>query len=410
MKTIQYFLILALAGVFFHGKAQNCAPASPLGAQEGRSVMGLIVGSYPRLGPKGMEQAVAEWKKKAPSWERAYAVSLLERHLSENMAVVDYPLTDSAGPYADLLGDSASMAAAHYYEGLLQVVDGKYGLGVRSFNASELSGSINGDCRLPYFKTIAQYLEKYGTDSPLFKGFNGGFYNFTCDSLQWRFQQPDSADFTQMLLSLMDLSAMSGQEPVYHELMGDLLIHHPDRITANWFAFLAYFRLSHELPASAESFDEKAIYALEAPKTKRRTFDMYRFNQLRDRLGEDLDSADALRARYEAGEAAAVAANESARAFLEAEVAKLDGGEVAGKRITWMHELEPGLLPGIVREADKRYAENYGKEAKFAGEVDLKSVKSETQFNVYGISMILVVIGAVAFLWWQLRRNRDKSA
>ena len=259
---------------------------------------------------------------------------------------------------------------------------------------------------MPYFKVAAQYLEKYGDESPLFEGFNGGFYNFTCDSLQWRYKKPDSTAFHDMLRSLMDLVVISGERPVYYELMGDLLVHHPAPVTANWFSCLSYFRLAFALPDQQYAFEEKAIHALEAPLKRRDRFDNYQFNRLRQRMAEDLDSVAGLRAAYLERESAAVAEGKQAVAFLLGELAERQRGDGA---VTWMHEGEEGALPGIVREADRRYAEKRGLERKFAGEVDLKRVKTEASFNYYGIAMILVVIGAVVLIWVRMSRGAKKE-
>lgn len=413
MKTYRNLLLLALLGLSQVLNAQVFDPAAPIGADVGRSVLGVVMGSHPRLGTMGMEKALMDWEKAPASIEKAYAVAVLQRSANVKLERLDHPLTDSSAGNLELLAEAEGRTLGHYCEGIVQTIDGKYSLAVRSFNASELNGSLDPESRLPYFKTIAQYLEKYGDDTPLFKGFNGGFYSFACDSLQWRFKKPDSTDYHRMLRSLLDLSALTGQQSVYFELMGDLLVHHPDVVKANWFGCLSYFRSAFDIPQAKAIFEEKAIYALEAPQKAANRFDNYQFNRLRMRLQSDMDSVAVMRAEYEAGEKAAVAAGESASAFLEGELGKRAAVVEYGAgdaTVTYIHEDAPGNLPGIIREADRRHAESMGEERKFAGEVDLKGVKSETTFNIYGIAMILVVVGAVIFFWLKLTRGRKQES
>lgn len=402
IETMKYSSLL-LASVwlllFGHLDAAPCELRKLTGSSAEVSVLGLVMGNYPHYGAAGMEQAAAQLGKANASWDIAFASEFYQLQSKTGTATPGDFLVGENSAYTELLADSSQWGQAYFYEGVLQMIGADFEAAVGHFQTAELTGGLSSDCKLVDYRLIAQYFSQYGSSVPIFSGFNNGFYNFACDSLRLKRAAPDPIIYERLVNSVMDFIMLSQQPEPYMEILGDLLSQHPDKVTANWFPAIIYHRLAFDLPAQENRLKEKAIFALEAPRTARQRFDNYQFVQLGERLQEDLTLAEESWKSYEGEEKAAVEGGKSVEELLREKFGAAEGG------LLLMRENEAGALPSVIREADRRMAEDLGQQRKFAGKVDLKKVKGEQKFNYYAIVMIAVVIGSIIFIWRQLKKN-----
>jgi len=400
MKRITLLLIvLSLTGTQW-AWTQDCNGRRYVGADLETSVLGVVMGNYPHFGAAGLEQSRAALDQTFNTLENAFGRELVQLQLD--------PAAKFAGTLA-VADSSADTARLYHYEGLLHLVGGDYTTAVSRFNASMTAGNVPAECKREDYRLIAQYLDLYGDQVPIFSGFNNGFFNYACDSLRMPRNNPNPAIYNRLIESLLDLAIFTQRQPAYLEMLGDLMTQNPDQITANWFSAVSYLQLAKDVPAQAARLEEKAIHALEAPRTARSRFDSYQFTKLGQRLDEDRKLAEESRAAMVAEEEKAVQSGKPASEALAQEF------EAASAAVVLMRENEPGALPNVIREADRREAEKLGEERKFAGNVDLKEVKGEKRFNYYALVMIAVVIGAVIVLWRKLNqgakeRNNQSSS
>jgi|GEM_PF-3740537 len=385
MKHLSVFFLLVCMFATSMGWSQTCDHTAILQPDAGQSQLGLIMGDYPRLGPSVLKSKLSlVGGQEGLDW---FETNLLRLHTGQEIT--------STVMQEDMSG--SRMGELEYQEGLLALLAGEYATAISKFNASELNAALGRECNLNNYRLVAEYLSKYGDESPLFPHFNGGFFQFCQDSLRWGVEQTDSVAYHRMLGTVSDLVILSQEKPVYFELAGDLLANHSDEVTANWYGALAYLRLAELLPDQKEWVEEKAIFALEAPKTSRNRFDNYQFTQLKKHFANDRS-----------------AIQEARKSYLEAEGQNfVKGKEEAVARfgkpqpnLIWLREEDNSNVAIVIRKAFARYAEEMGRELRFAGDVDLKSVKSDTQFNLYAILMVGTVIFAVVFLGYQVRKNR----
>lgn len=382
-------LILLLVGVLSvsMGWSQSCDHTSALGPDAGHSQLGLLVGDYPLHGKAQLKKKVDGMGQESMSnW---FQVNILRLHLGQEISPA--PVTgEEAG--ADVLG------RLEYEQALLALLKGEYSKAVQKFNASELNTSLGRACRLNNYRLVAQYLDKYGDKAPLFPHFNGGFFQFCEDSLRWGTEQTDSVAYHQMLTTVSDLIVLSQEKTVYFELIADLLGRHSDQVTANWFGAVAYLRLADDIPKQKTLIEEKAFHALEAPKTSKGRFDNYQFTQLKKHFANDRSAAKEAREAYLKTES-----SDPAKASQEA-VARF-GKPQPG--LIWLNQEDNSNIAIVMRKAFAKYAEELGRKARFGeGEVDLKAVKSDTQFNLYALLMVGTVIFAVVFIGYKVRQNR----
>ena len=401
IETMKYTsLLLASIWLLLLGRleAAPCELRGLAGASAEVSVLGLVMGNYPHYGAAAMDQAAAQVSTPATSWEMAFASEFYQLQ-GEGSPKKGAVLLSEVGPYADLLADSSQWGTGYFYEGVLQMLGANFDAAVGHFNDAEIAGGLSSGCKLVDYRLMAQYFDQYGISVPIFSGFNNGFYNFACDSLRLKRAAPDPVIYERLVSSVMDLVILSQQPEPFMEILGDLLSQHPDRVTANWFPAIIYHRLAFDIPAQEKRLKEKSIFALEAPRRARQRFDNYQFVQLGERLAEDLNLAEESWNGYLNEEKAAVEAGKRVDELLKEKFGAAEGG------LLLMRENEPGALPNVIREADRRTAEQMGEQRKFAGKVDLKKVKGEQKFNYYAIVMIAVVIGSVIFIWRQLKKN-----
>jgi len=149
---------------------------------------------------------------------------------------------------------------------------------VRAFDLDSLPDTA---CSQRELKLAARYLKQYGSQTPLFPGFNGGFYQFLKDSL-YGGEKLSVERYEKALSALYGWMRMTGfGSPLAMELFADVLYRHPDRFVGNFFGCMAYMRAATMCEgASREVLMTKALYALEAPNSAARRFDRYRFTQL----------------------------------------------------------------------------------------------------------------------------------
>ena len=383
-------MLLSLQGMF----AQTCDHRKLIGADGGPSVLDVILGDYPRLGEKALQ--TERGAVKGGIWTKWFPEGVIDHQLGNevsfghNMMVTTKQFTDE------------EISQSGYWNGILRMLTGDYGQAVEEFNLSENKAFLGRTCRLNEYRLIASYLSKYGDETPLFPHFNGGFFNFCQDSLRWGREVYDTEVYQRVVESVVDMIILSNEEPVYFELLGDLLSQNSDQVTANWFGCSAYLRAMHLVPDFQTEFEEKALFALESPVMVRRRFDNYQFTQFKKHFQHDLDAAKEVRTSYLASETASAS---EARVLL----AKTYTAPTADFR--YFDDTDEGKVAGVLVKAVKREAEKSGVVGKFAGDAELdKEVKTDTTFNAYAIVMILVVIFAVVFIGLQVRRNRKNMA
>ena len=236
-------------------------------------------------------------------------------------------------------------------------------------------------CGLIYYRLAAQYVHRFQGTTPIFPGFNGGFYNFLKDSLQsgQKLTLPQYQAAIQATTNWLTLS--QGKSIPAFELLGDLLYRHPDRFIGNYFGALVYMKaaLLSKSPAT-EAFLEKGIYALEAPAESRKRFDQYLYTQLQKALQADL-SAQTL----ETPEATPANVQQGGILYLSTK----DGGRV-------------GAI--LFKAYQQAQAQKPTTPSRFGPEVDAREVKKDNQFNLYALLLIGTVLGAIVFFWIRLRR------
>lgn len=393
MKHFKYLLLILLWVTSFGLKAETPEIRVAVTGPGQVTVLDAIMGDHPAFGEAAMEVLLEKIQVKGLADE--FAMLFWKRKLgkADNTA----RLAQARMPESPIV-DSVSWSQIHFLDGIFDLLDRDYTGSIEHFRQSEALGLETGG-----YKVIATYLNKYGDQSPLFPKFNGGFFHFASDSLGWNHNKPDSLGFLNCADKVMDLIILSEGQPVYHELLGDLFSQSPDRFTANWFGSLPYYRAGFFEGMDKDVFRRKALFALEAPRSTEMRFDQYRIVQMGKHIGNDLDSMAIFRASYLAAEKAAMA-----KGGLPHESIKDEYGEDTGNFV-WLAENDRGRIARVLRKAEAEDALRSGRDRKFAGEVDLKTVKADATFNVYAIVVILVVIAAAIFLGVQIKRNSPES-
>lgn len=258
---------------------------------------------------------------------------------------------------------------------LALLVEGEYAAAAQAFRLRDTS------CGHVYLRLAADYAHQYAGMTPLFPGFNGGFYNFLKDSIHGG-EKLSLGEYTLALEALYGwVRHTNATSTVALELFGDLLYRHPDRLLGNYFGALVYMKagLISE-GASRDAFMEKALYALESPAEVRRRFDIYRFTQIRKAMEADIATKTIV-----ADPAHSLAVTDGKIVFVSAK----DGG---------------ALMPLLVKARAKTLEIGPKTFNKYGHEVDARKVKSDTGFNLYALLLIGTVVGAIGFFWWRLRK------
>lgn len=263
---------------------------------------------------------------------------------------------------------------------LALLVQGDYAAAAKAFRLRDTA------CGHLCLRLAADYAQQYQGTTPLFPGFNGGFYNFLKDSLHGG-EKLSIHEYGLALDALFGwVKHTNGGSAVALELFADLLYRHPDRLLGNYFGCLTYMRAGLVSKGhSREAFLEKAIYALESPATVRHHFNNYRFTQLRKALEADIAAKELV-----ADPAHVLEVRDGQVQYVSAR----DGGS---------------LLPILVKARAKTLEAGPKTFNKYGQEVDQRKVKSDTTFNLYALLMIGTVIGAVAFFWWKIRKATGES-
>jgi hypothetical protein len=194
----------------------------------------------------------------------------------------------------------------------------------------------------------------------------------------------------------------AARQPLYLEMLGDLLSKEPNQFNANYMAALAYLRAGIIAGEPLEEvYDRKAIFALEAPRQAEERFNLFRFTQLKKALRADVDAARSRQAATEAQEAKALEDGNDPLAHFQG----IHSDELS---TTGFSDEDGGSLPLILKK-DKAQIEARKVESKrYAGEVDLKQVvKKDSRFNAFAFFLILTIVGSVVFIWRRLlKANR----
>jgi hypothetical protein len=256
-------------------------------------------------------------------------------------------------------------------------------------------------CRIRTEQLLVSYLQAYGMEAPLFPHFNSGFYNYLEDSLRWKAKAPDGNGYL-MALNVVALAFQVDQQrqPLYMELLGDLLSKEPNRFNANYMSSLAYMRAGMLAGGAAkEVYDRKALFALEAPRQAEYRFNQYRFTQLQKALQEDVDSAAARNAVNAAAEAAAIQAKTDPLARF--------GGKFSTDLISsTFEEGDPGKLAAILQKSRSQIEDRLNENKRYAGDVDLKKeVKKDGRFNAFALFLILTIVAAIVLIWRKVRKG-----
>jgi hypothetical protein len=252
---------------------------------------------------------------------------------------------------------------------------GDYNGAVEYFEKAGTGLTEDNDCGLRFFRLTARYLAAYSQTPPLFPHFNGGFYTYLKDSLFW--SDSDSLQYEMALSAVMDLVQWTNaKNPLYLELLGDMITGHRDRFYATYFAWMAYERAGIESEGSAATaFERKAIFALEFPGTNEDRFNRYRYTQLNKALREDLASAPH----------------------------ETRGPEPPLPRWFFPSQSNAHLF-GMLKKAQSQEIARRSRVLKFDQEVNRRDVKRDTRFNAYALFLIAVIIGSVIFFWIKLKR------
>ena len=244
-------------------------------------------------------------------------------------------------------------------------------------------------CGADILSLAAAYLVQYGSEAPVFPGFNGGFYQYLKDNLNGG-QKLNLAQFDRAVGVLYGWFQMSqGKSALALELLGDVLYRHPDRFIGNYFGALVYMRaalLSKGEPNKAVLFD-KGLYVLEAPSEAYPRFDRYLYKQMKDAMEFDLADGAAAPADLSEGKT------------------RVETGGVL-----YLAEMDGGKLAPILRKAWKQGAERALSKSKPVKQVDASEVKQTTTFNLYALLMIGTVIGAIVFFWVKIKQAAKAQA
>lgn len=391
MRKLTVIVLLGTLLPFLNLQAQTCNNRQIVGAESGFSILDVILGDFPRFGETALKAERAKTSK--DFWEGWFPEGVIDHHLGEKIGLGDDMMVTTKQFSEEELSQSA------YWDGILEMLKGNYSKAVREFNFSEGSAFLGRACHVNEYRLIASYLDHYGDEVPLFSHFNGGFFTYCQDSLRWGRDVYDEVAYQGVVETLIDMIVLSNEQPVYFELLGDLMSQNSDQVTANWFGASAYLRCMHLRPDHKAELEEKAFYALEAPMMVKRRFDTYQFVQFKKHFESDLAAAQKTREAYLGQEKGSGA---EARKIL-ADTYKTPTAEFA-----YLYEGDDGKVAEVIWKAGKQHAEQVGKVGKFAGDVELdKVVKSDTSFNAYALVMIAVVIFSVVFVGLKARKNRQ---
>ncbi len=254
-------------------------------------------------------------------------------------------------------------------------------------------------CRCRIALLVARYLQAYNTEAPLWPYFNGGFYNYLQDSLRWKADAANPEEYVTALTVVSQLYRLrSSRGELFMEMLGDLLSKEPNRFTANYLASLAYMRAGLLDPKHQESYERKALFALEAPHQSEQRFNLYRFTQLKKALAMDVDSAGARLQRLVKTEGEIL--REGGDVF-----ARFGGKWNQAPITTGFVESDLGKLPAMLAQSKSQLAAHEAEVKRYAGDVDLKvEVKKDNRFNSYALILIGMIVVAVIFIWRQLIR------
>lgn len=393
MRPVHYILAILILSCSI-SSAQNCDWNLVPGQNGDPEILELLTGNRTRAGKDYL-------MKRADVFLLQKSQNPVENRLMHQLRAGAYPEaaitlnqlfpTDTS----DAEPDSMRIVANAPYVGMYELLSGNYAEAASAFRNSRIKDAGARDCGVGMYELIASYLQQYDKgQSPLFGHFNGGFYSYLKAELYWGKDEKDTLALAQATTVAMRLLAYKdGNSIIFLEVLADLVANHQDRFIANYLGGLAYMRAAQMAtdPAASQQFEEKAIYALEAPRTGYNKFNRYRFTQLKKTLIADVEVAEAARTQY--------LSEEKAAGNALAEIAKKWSAGAAAPPIRFYSEQTKGELGGKLTGARSKEASRAAADKKFAEEVDLKTVKEDSRFNTYAILLILVLIGAVIFIW-----------
>ena len=177
------------------------------------------------------------------------------------------------------------------------------------------------------------------------------------------------------MLNLVQWS--ESNDPIYLELLGDLLTRYRDRFKGNYFGSLVYMRAALLKEGKAQAaYLRKSLFALESPSTFEDRFNQYRFTQLRKALEEE-------------------------------KVNPSRGGKPQPKGpIAFFPATDNGRLSPMLRKAHKQLLNRQARATKYKEEIEIGTVKRDTTFNLYALFVIGSLLAAVFFIGFQMRRHR----
>jgi hypothetical protein len=404
MKYIGRIWIIVLTLGFASAKAQSCT-ITPIWEYPGEtpSILGLIMGNYSRP----TSETWAYWSDQIKGDDQPAIIKRAYAQMNGGNALKAIgmlsQLLDSVG--ADSAKLSAAAPAFEAY-GFARILNGGYPQAIEALQIAQGHTSGPNFCRVRITLLTARYLKMYGTAAPLWPNFNGGFYNYLADSLGWKEKQPDADQYILALNAVSWLLRIDvAQQPLYLELIGDLLAKEPGKFNSHYLAGLAYLRaglLTED--AREKAFERKGMFALEAPNIRDDRFNQYRWTQLRKAL---IDDVDHLFARQDS---LSKAATQNAKSGQDPML--VWGGQISKAPISAaMLETEKGRLPSMLVRARAEIEGPTAPAGRYAGDVDLaKAVKKDTRFNLFAAFLILTIVGAVVFFWVQLRRNTRQQS
>jgi hypothetical protein len=392
------FTLCLLLGLCVAGSAgvpaQHCGPGMTNWPHPGStpSILALITGSYQR-------PSAATWMALAAQADapRAKAMALLHASQSQEALRLLQPHVDGLmrDTFPDSYGRDQNRVSGLEVAGVAELVGGNLD-GAEAYLRRAISFlGPESVCRIHLELQLIGYLRATGIQSPLSPHYNGGFFNYLHDALHWQGKGPGEEEYL-MAMNVVGLLYRldAARQPLYLELLGDLLSKEPNRFNANYMAALAYLRAGIIAGSSSEEvYDRKAIFALEAPRQAEERFNQFRFTQLKKALLADVNAARSRQAATEAQEAKALESGNDTPAYFQ----DIHSDELSA---TGFSDDDFGSLP-LILSKDKAQIEAREVEAKrYAGEVDLKQVvKKDSRFNAFAFFLILTIVGSVVFIW-----------
>lgn len=384
-------------------KGQSCEGQSTIWSHPGAkpSFLALITGSHARPGTATWEFLAKKQATVTTDIAGPYATTLLHAGKADEALKVLEP------HLALLMGDSVQDTTVSEnwmldleVGAVAATVQGKLDRADALLTKALDFTAATQRCRMRTEQLLVHYLQAYGMEAPLFTHFNSGFYNYLQDSLHWDSQTPDGSGYLMALNVVGLLLQLDGKrQPLYLELLGDLLSKEPNRFNANYMAAIAYLRAGQILGKEAEAaYDRKAMFALEAPRQAEIRFNQYRFTQLKKALQSDADSATMRQNAFEGSEATAIKAGTDPMARFEG----VFSNELSAATF---EESDFGQLPAILKKSRTQIEARETEVKRYAGDVDLKKeVKKDSRFNAFALFLILTIVGAIVFIWRRVRK------